>query len=453
MAFDHARVKALNERKPRPDGEHVLYWMQHSQRATDNPALEHAAARANECGKPLKVLFVVDPSYPEANARHYTFMLEGIAETKSALERRGMHFALRRGSPPEIASREAQNALVTVTDRGYLRHLAAWRDQLASEAPCLVEMVEGEVIVPVEVASDKLESAARTIRRKLQAKADDFATLPDTVSVDRKADGLGHKDDCEIDDVAAFVEALDIDASVGPVDGFKGGSRMALSRLKSFVEDALDDYGEGRADIVDRNVSHLSPYLHFGQISPVRVYRDVQDAKAGKDDKAGYIDEMMVRRELAVNFVHYNKDYDSYSGVPDWARQTLESHKDDTREKTFTAEEMEFSRTDDPYWNAAMREMRLTGYLHNHLRMYWGKRIITYANTPSHAYRTALALNNKYLLDGRDCNSYANVGWIFGVHDRGWPEREVFGKVRSMTPGGLKRKFDIDAYVKWAEAL
>ncbi|WMS42089.1 deoxyribodipyrimidine photo-lyase [Acuticoccus sp. MNP-M23] len=453
MTRAHARVKALNALTPSNDGNYVLYWMQHSQRATDNPALEHAAARANECGKPLKVLFVVDPTYPEANARHYTFMLEGIAETKQAVERRGIHFALRLGSPPEIAAAEARNASVAVTDRGYLRHLAAWRDQLAEDAPCLAEMVEGDVIVPVEAASDKLESAARTIRRKLHDRTDEFATLPDTVTLEHKAKGLDHADDRAIDDVAAFIEALEIDASVGPVDGFKGGTRMAMARLKAFADDALDAYGEGRSDIVNRNVSHLSPYLHFGQISPVTIYRAVKASGAGDDDKAGYVDEMLVRRELAVNFVHYNKDYDSVSGLPGWARDTLEAHASDERPAVFTASEMEHSKTDDPYWNAAMREMRLTGYLHNHLRMYWGKRIITYTNTPGHAYRTALALNNKYLLDGRDCNSYANVGWLFGVHDRGWPEREIFGKVRSMTPGGLKRKFDVDGYVKWANAL
>jgi len=453
MARDHARVKALNEARPSNEGACVLYWMQHSQRAEHNPALEHAAARANECGKPLKVLFVVDPSYPEANARHYTFMLEGIAQTKRAIERRGMHFALRRGSPPEVAAAEAKNASVAVTDRGYLRHLTAWREHFAREAPCLAEAVEGDVVVPVEVASDKQESAARTIRRKLHAQTDDFAVLPDIVTIEHKATGLDHPDDCAIDDVAAFVEALEIDASVGPVDGFKGGTSAAKARLSAFVDASLDAYGDGRADIVSRNVSALSPYLHFGQISPVAVYRAVTGARAGGEAKASYIDEMLVRRELAVNFVHYNKDYDSVTGLPGWARETLDAHAGDERPAVFTAAEMEAGKTDDPYWNAAMREMRLTGYLHNHLRMYWGKRIISYTNTPGHAYRTALALNNKYLLDGRDCNSYANIGWLFGVHDRGWPEREIFGKVRSMTPGGLKRKFDIDAYVKWANAL
>ena len=453
VTLNHRNVILLNERPAEAAGRYVLYWMQHSQRAANNPALERAIARANDCGKPLLVLFVVDPDYPEANARHYTFMLEGIKETLAAIEKRGAHAALRLGRPPEVAMRLAKDAAAVVTDRGYLRHLVEWRQALAEDCRCLVEMVEGDVVVPVEAASSKPEIGARTLRSKLHRAVDDFAALPETVTLDVKAKGLGSDDDRTLGDVAAFVESLDIDASVPPVTGFKGGTRAARSRLKSFLDDDLSHYGDGRADIVDRHVSGLSPYLHFGQISPVEIHRAVKDADAASDNKASFIEEMLVRRELAVNFVHYTPDYDSYTCLPGWAKQSLAAHKDDPREHVYTAAELEDGKTEDPYWNAAMREMRVTGYLHNHLRMYWGKRIIAYTNTPEHAYRTALYLNNKYLIDGRDANSYANIGWLFGLHDRGWPERAVFGKVRTMTASGLKRKFDPDAYVSWVQEL
>jgi len=447
------RVSALNERAPRADGAFVLYWMEHSQRAVGNPALEHAAQWANRCGKPLVVLFVVDPDYPEGNARHFTFMLDGLAQTLRAVERRGAHASLRIGRPADVAAAVARKAAVVIADRGYLRHLVAWREEVARAAPCRMEMVEGDVIVPVEVASQKPETAARTIRPKLHRHLPDFRDRPQTVTLDVEAEGLGDPADLVLDDVPGFVDSLGCDMSVPPVTGFRGGTAEARRRLKAFVDGALADYDEGRSDIVDRNVSQLSPYLHLGQISPLDVYHAVAGADAPEASRGAYIEEMLVRRELAVNFVRYAKDYDSYSSLPQWARDSLAAHRDDQRESVYTARELEEGRTDDPYWNAAMREMRVTGYLHNHMRMYWGKRFIAYTNTPEQAYRTALHLNNKYLLDGRDANSYANIGWLFGLHDRGWPERAVFGKVRTMTAGGLERKFDIDAYVRWADSL
>ena len=450
----HARrTRALNSRSPRSDTKFILYWMQHSQRADGNPALERAAYWANTCKLPLLVLFVVDPDYPDANLRHYTFMLQGLKETMAAVERRGAAFSLRLGKPAEVAVQVSREAAVVVTDRGYLRHLVAWRAQLADEARCLVEMVEGDVIVPVEEASNRQETAARTFRPRVHRALPAFLDRPQAVALKCKAAGLGSKADQALDDPAAFAQALVCDASVAPVGDIEGGSKAARSRLASFLKDDLPKYGDGRADMVQRHVSVMSPYLHFGQISPLEIYHAVNDAEAKDDSRASYVEEMLVRRELAVNFVHHERNYDSFAAMPAWARETLEAHKGDPREHTYTRKDLEAGKTHDPYWNAAMREMRLTGYLHNHMRMYWGKRLIAMTNTPRTAYETALALNNKYFLDGRDANSYANIGWLFGLHDRGWPERDVFGKVRTMTASGLKRKFDIDAYVAWTERL
>ena len=171
-----------------------------------------------------------------------------------------------------------------------------------------------------------------------------------------------------------------------------------------------------------------------------------------KKDKEAYLEELIVRRELACNYVFHTPDYDSYRCLPDWARKTLSEHADDERPTRYTRSELEAAQTDDPYWNAAMQEMLKTGYMHNYMRMYWGKKILEWCNTPQYAYRTALYLNNKYFLDGRDVNSYANVGWLFGLHDRAWTERDIFGKVRYMNANGLRSKFDIDAYVDWVEA-
>nr|WP_205648573.1 deoxyribodipyrimidine photo-lyase [Acuticoccus kandeliae] len=427
--------------------------MQHSQRAFANPAFERAAYWANECALPLRVLFVVDPDYPDASERHFYFMLEGLKETMAETAKRGAHFSLRIGKPAETVARLARSAAVLVTDRAYLRHLVEWRKEVAETVDILVEEVEGDVIVPVDEPTDKMESAARTIRPRLHKALKNFLDLPGEVTLKVNAKGLGHEDDQSLDDIGAFIDRIGCDTSVGRVTFFRGGTSEARSRLTHFLRQDLPHYGDDRADIVDRHVSHLSPYLHFGQISPLEIYHKVMDSKAKGESQDSFVEEMLVRRELGVNFVHHNRRYDSFDALPDWAKKTLAEHAGDTRAPSYTAKQLEDGKTEDPYWNAAMREMRVTGYLHNHLRMYWGKRILGWMRSPKTAYETTLALNNKYFLDGRDANSYANVAWIFGMHDRGWPEREVYGKVRTMTPSGLKRKFDIDAYVRWAEAL
>jgi deoxyribodipyrimidine photo-lyase len=193
--------------------------------------------------------------------------------------------------------------------------------------------------------------------------------------------------------------------------------------------------------------------LHFGQISPIYIALQARRAAAHDEDRASYLEELVVRRELAHNFVHYTEGYDRYTGLPGWARATLDDHRDDERPRTYTAAQLDAAETHDSYWNAATREMKHSGYLHNHMRMYWGKKILEWSPAPENAYRVALELNNRYFLDGRDPASYANVGWIFGLHDRPWPGRAVYGTVRSMSAGGLERKADMSAYVERVDEI
>ena len=209
----------------------------------------------------------------------------------------------------------------------------------------------------------------------------------------------------------------------------------------------LSSYAD-RTDILNSKASCLSPYLHFGQISPLDIALKIKSSRGHQvEQKEAFLEELLVRRELAINFVHFEKEYDNLDCLPDWAAKTLDAHENDEREYHYTATELEAAKTHDPAWNAAMIEMKQRGYLHNHLRMYWGKKIIEWTNTTGHAYRTTLELNNRYFLDGRDPNSYANVLWLFGLHDRAHQERPIFGKVRYMSFDGLKRKFDVSSYV------
>ena len=443
----------LSERAMRR-GRYVLYWMQQSQRASFNPALEYAIEVANREDLPVLVAFGLMDHYPEANLRHYGFMLEGLREVAATLAERGIGFVVRRGAPNQVALALAADAALVVCDRGYLRHQKAWRADLASRLSCPVIQIEGDVVVPLEAASDKRELAARTLRPKLHRVWEGYLRPLADAPVRRRSLHLGIESELDLRAVDDVLCALGLDRSVPPVGRFRGGTGEARRRLREFVAARLDGYAARRGEPGAFQCSLLSPYLHFGQISPVEIALAVRYSEQGADtDRRAYLDELVVRRELAANFVHFEPRYDDYACLPGWARATLEQHRADRREHIYDRDQLERAATHDSYWNAAMREMVHTGYMHNHMRMYWAKKILEWTAGPADAFRTVLYLNNKYFLDGRDPSSYANVAWAFGLHDRPWPERPVFGKVRYMNASGLERKFDMAAYLRAVDGL
>jgi deoxyribodipyrimidine photo-lyase len=427
--------------------------MQQSQRAEDNPALEYAIRRANGLELPVVVVFGLAPDYPEANLRHYIFMLQGLRDVSRKLARRRILFVVQHGDPPEVALKLGHKASMIICDRGYLRHQRQWRSEIAHASNCLVEEVECDAIVPVEVASNKRESSARSFRPKVLRLRHLFLDKQTTAKPKVSASGLSM--DClNLEDEDSVLGIPTLDISVKPVLFLKGGTHAAKSRLSRFIRSRLTGYSENRNQPGLDYLSYMSAYLHFGQISPAYIVRKILDSGKGtQKDRDSYLDELIVRRELAINFVYYAGDYDQFDSLPEWAQTTLQQHRGDERKKIYTLKELEDAKTQDPYWNAAMNEMKSTGYMHNYMRMYWGKQILAWSLTPEIAFKTVLELNNKYFIDGRDPSSYANVGWIFGLHDRPWPRREIFGSVRSMTIGGLKRKANPDDYVKKVERL
>ena len=420
--------------------------MQASQRAECNHALEHAIDRANELALPVVVYFGLTAKYPEANERHYRFMLEGLAETRGALEKRGIKLVVRAVSSPDAGAVEiSKDAALVVVDRDYLRHTREWRARAARGIKCSLVQVEANVVVPVEEASPKEEYAAATIRPKIARKLGRFMVPLPMRSPRRDSLGLRIPSLDIADAGAALARLAGLDRSVPALEGPRGGTSEAKKRLRTFIATKLSRFAAERNDPEAGCVSRMSPYLHFGQISPLHVALEI--AKHGGPGSKEYLEELVVRRELSMNFVYYNERYDSYEGLPDWARRTLGERAKDGREYVYDREAFESARTHDPYWNAAQDEMLLTGSMHGYLRMYWGKKILEWSRSPEEGYKTALALNNKYELDGRDPNGYAGVAWCFGKHDRPWQRRSVFGMVRYMNAIGLRRKFDADAYV------
>jgi deoxyribodipyrimidine photo-lyase len=420
--------------------------MQASQRAQFNHALEYAIEQANELKLPVVVCFGLMDGYPEANARHYTFMLQGLRNVFDDLRERGIRFVVKHGASARVALHYAKDAAMVVCDRGYTRHQKAWREEVARAARCWVVQVESDVVVPVEVASDKLEFAARTIRSKIQKKLAEFLKSVKAAEVKRPSLTMRIHGDVDVSEVERTLAMLKLDRSVAPSQFFIGGSHEAHRRLREFVTRDLKHYDDGRRDLASPHVSHLSPYLQFGQISPIEIALAVKSSEA-------FLEQLIVRRELAVNFVRYHPRYDTYEALPTWAKVTLKQHAKNRRAIIYSLAPLEHAQTHDRYWNAAQKEMTLTGYMHNSMRMYWGKKIIEWTRSPKTAFKIALHLNNKYFIDGRGPNAFANVAWLFGLHDRPWGRRKIFGTVRYMNAAGLERKFDMDAYVKRVEGL
>ncbi len=447
-----SRIQPLNGRSVQ-DGRYVLYWMQASQRVECNHALEFAVGAANERNLPVVVGFGLTDRFPEANLRHYTFMLEGLEEVRRGLHRRGIRFALLHRSPELAAAELAREASLVVADRGYLRIQRQWRNHVAKNSPCAVIQVESDSVVPVETASPKEEYTAGTLRPKLHRILQDY--LVPLAERPLRKDSLSLPLDVDAEkDFQALPGQMTIDRTVAPVTTTRGGTGQAKILLEKFIADKIRHYPDLHSDPGLDYSSHLSPYLHFGQISPLAVaLRVISERSIPAGARDAYLEELIVRRELSMNFVYYNERYDEFESLPDWAKKTLAGHAKDRREYLYSPEQWERAETHDPYWNAAQKELVLSGSMQNYLRMYWGKKILEWSRSPAEAFRTALWLNNRYELDGRDPNGFAGVAWCFGKHDRAWPERKVFGKIRYMNDAGLKRKFDMDAYLRKVDAM
>ncbi len=271
-----------------------------------------------------------------------------------------------------------------ICDRGYLRHQKAWRKQLAQQAECRVVQVESDVILPIETVSLKAEYAARTIRPKIKKHLSTFLLSLEPLAVKQQttqSDEIG----LNLKDTNALLKQLNVNRDVKPVPNyFRGGTSEALKRFDAFLDQGLSAYDAHSNQPQTDDVSGMSPYLHFGQISPLTLALKItalDPDKFGAKNVGGFLEQLIVRRELAFNFVYYTSSYDDYAVIPGWAAKTLEAHRDDPREYLYSRQELDAAQTHDPYWNAAMLEMKHTGFMHNYMRMYWGKKILEWSRT------------------------------------------------------------------------
>ena len=448
------RIKALNSKQLNHKGKYIIYWMSHSHRESFNHSLEFAIELSNASKKPLLVYLPITDKYRYSNARYYKFMLDGVLEAKKAIKDRGIKFIIEKVDNIKQRIIEiSKNASALITDKAYLRYYRNLHNDIAKKLDIPVYEVESDVCVPIEIASQKQEIYAFNYRKKVYSLIDVYIQKLKPREPKIRSDNLDFGiEEITLNNSLEILNILNIDKSVS-LSSFVGGYSQAKKILQEFIEKKLYKYKEFRSHPELDYQSNLSPYLHFGQISPIEVVLEVLSRYKKDENVDSFFNELIVWRELARNFCYYNPYYNQYEGIPDWAKQTLKDHINDKRDYVYTLEEFENAKTHDEYWNAAQMELLKTGKMHNYMRMYWSKKIIEWTEDPKQAFDIACYLNDKYELDGRDPNGYAGISWCFGTHDRPWKERKIFGKIRYMSASGLESKFDIKKYVEKVKNL
>ena len=430
----------------------IAYWMSRDQRAADNWALLWAQDLALSRGAPLAVMFCLVPEFLNAAERQYGFMLKGLAEVERDLAKKNIPFHLLIGNP-EIAVPDwlrTNDIQVLVTDFDPLRIKRAWKKSISEIIRIPFYEIDTHNVVPCWVSSQKREYGAYTIRPKIRRNLAEY--LEEFPGL--KTHAIAWKKKAAKPQWDKVRRAIQADRSVAEVAWIRPGEKEAHRSLLKFIKHTLPHYEEGRNDPVVRGQSDLSPYLHFGQLSAQRVALEVTKTDAPENEKNAFLEELIVRRELSDNFCFYNPDYDRFAGFPEWARKTLDQHRKDPRPYLYSLKQFENGDTHDDLWNAAQMEMVKWGKMHGYLRMYWAKKILEWTPSPETALDTAICLNDRYELDGRDPNGYAGIAWsIGGGHDRAWNERNVFGKIRFMSYNGCKSKFDVKKYMEHIHSL
>ncbi len=475
MTVPALRITVQVDAPPDPKGAFVLYWMNAYRRLDHNHALDRAIEWAKELGKPLLILEALRVGYRWASDRHHAFILDGMREHVAAMESApvgvGYHAYVERepGEGKGLVAALAAHAAVVVTDDWPCFFLPRAVAAAARDIQVRMEAVDSAGLYPLRAATQAFTMAhafrrhlMKTLRPHLEARPRphplDELELPPFPGVPakilRRWPMMGE----------VALASLPIDHTVAP-SSIRGGTAAARARWKAFLHHGYADYATERSQPSSGAASNLSPYLHYGHISTFELVESVRrrekvdydalthiaDARSPRwgwpEPAASFVDELVTWREIGLNYCARRTDYAEYDSLPDWARATLAEHARDARPYTYDLATLERARTADPIWNAAQRQLRGEGIIHNYLRMLWGKKILEWTRSPQEALEIMVELNNKYALDGRDPNSYSGIFWTLGRYDRPWPERPIFGTIRFMSSDSTKKKLDLKGYL------
>ncbi len=473
------RIHAPPDSRPRAGGEFVLYWMQTTHRAHDNFALNFAIEQANDLGLPLQVYHGLRHDYPWASDRFHSWILESVIDLQADFAAKEINYAfwldrstgeytkwpaggraagtttgrrdegVARGEVPTALVQLADRAALVVTDYFPTFIVPRQTRGLRMKTATPVIAVESATVVPMAFHT-KEHSTARGFRTVV------MEALPHYLwAVENPEPRVRRVIDLPFEptvvtplNVAALVAGCDIDHTVPPSPMFRGGTHAGRTRLMQFLRTGLGNYIDDRNDPNKPDkVSRLSPWLHFGNLSIHEVLLAAQ-AAGPADQYAKFLDEALTWREISHNFCHFNPKHRTTAGIPEWARKQLSDHEADPRPALYSVEEMEQSRTGNALWNACQRSYVRDGWMHNFVRMLWGKAVLQWTPNAAECLRILEHFNNKYSLDGRDPNSYGGIMWTFGKFDRPFYPRPIYGLVRYQSLKAAADKFDVPRYIE-----
>ena len=486
MPVPASRLTRGNDRTVRSDGQYVLYWSTAARRTTWNFGLDRALEHCLALKKPLLVLEALRVGHRWASARFHTWVLQGMADNARRYRAAGIaYYPYIERMPDEgkgLVEALAQDAAIVVSDDWPAFFFPNMLRAVGARLAVAFELVDGNGLVPMRAAGRAFPTAY-AFRRYLQGRIPvELAQMPAAdplasaggLAVDvpgRILDRHPPADAALLAADATALAVLPIDHTVAAVSR-RGGEDAARAHLGTFLEERLARYDEDRSAPDREGQSGLSPALHWGHLSAHEIVAAVLAHEGFRPDRAGHVtngsrtgfwalspsaeaflDELITWRELGFNFAAHRDDIDRYESLPTWAQSTLAAHAEDARPHRYTLEELAAARTHDPLWNAAQRQLRADGIIHNYLRMLWGKKVLEWTSSPQQAANFLIELNNRFAIDGRDPNSYSGIFWCLGRYDRPWgPLRPIFGSVRYMTSENTAKKWPVKQYLaRWAD--
>ncbi len=421
----------------------TILWFRQDLRLDDNPALSAAA----DAGAPLICVYVHDDVSdglePLGGASKW-WLDHSLKSLDADLKSKGQRLILRRGAAGDVIAKlvEETGAARVFWNRMY-EPAAVARDKAIKtslgEAGIEVESFNGRLLFEpweVETKSGDYYKVFTPFWRAARAQGVSRGADPAPKALPKPVRGV---DSDHLPDWALLPKKPDW--AGGLRDTWTPGETGAHERLDAFVENGLKSYADRRNLPAVDGTSRLSPHLHYGEISPHRIWDRVTRyiENGGKRDQADVFLSEIGWREFSASLLFHNP------GLPDdplKAEFAKFPWRDD--KKSLTA--WQKGQTGYPIVDAGMRELWETGWMHNRVRMITASLLVKHLLLP---WQAGEAWFWDTLVDADLATNSASWQWVSGCGADAAPYFRIFNP---MTQG---EKFDADGdYVRrWVPEL